>query len=89
MQIQGAGERVIIYIGEAHQHKGKTLYMAILELLRSEGAAGATVVRGVAGFGAHSTIHTAGILSLSADLPIRIEWVDTKDRCRKVAAPHS
>lgn len=50
--------------------------MALLELLRREGAAGATVTRGLAGFGARSRIHTATILTLSEDLPIRIEWVD-------------
>jgi CBS domain-containing protein len=76
MQLQGKALRVIIYIGESDRYQGKALSMALLQLLKKEGAAGATVVRGLAGFGAHSRIHTATILDLSVDLPIRLEWVD-------------
>ncbi|MFW6097243.1 MAG: DUF190 domain-containing protein [Chloroflexota bacterium] len=76
MQLQGKALRVIIYIGESDRYRGKALYMALLEMLRTEGAAGATVVRGLAGFGPHSRIHTATILTLSEDLPLRLEWVD-------------
>jgi CBS domain-containing protein len=54
----------------------KSLYMALLQFLKQEGASGATVVRGLAGFGAKSRIHTAAIVDLSTDLPIRVEWVD-------------
>ena len=56
------------------------LWSALLELLRREGAAGATVTRGVAGYDAHSTIHTASILELSSDLPLIVEWIDTPER---------
>jgi CBS domain-containing protein len=76
MQLQGKALRVIIYIGESDHYQGKALYMALLQLLKQEGAAGATVVRGLAGFGAHSRIHTATIIDLSTDLPIRLEWID-------------
>lgn len=76
MQLQGKAVRVNIYIGESDRYQGKPLYMALLQFLKQEGAAGATVMRGLAGFGAHSRIHTATILDLSADLPIRLEWVD-------------
>lgn len=76
MQLQGKALRVIIYIGESDHYRGKALYMALLEFLKKEGAAGATVVRGLAGFGARSRIHTATILTLSEDLPLRVEWVD-------------
>jgi len=76
MQLRGKAQRVIIYIGESDQYQGKPLYMALLQLLKREGASGATVVRGLAGFGARSRIHTATILTLSADLPLRLEWVD-------------
>lgn len=76
MQLQGKALRVNIYIGESDRHQGNALYMALLQLLKQEGAAGATVVRGLAGFGAHSRIHTATILTLSEDLPLRVEWVD-------------
>ncbi len=76
MQLQGKAVRVNIYIGESDRYQGKPLYMALLQFLKQEGAAGATVTRGLAGFGAHSRIHTATILDLSVDLPIRLEWVD-------------
>lgn len=76
MQLQGKALRVIIYIGESDHYRGKALYMALLQFLKREGAAGATVTRGLAGFGAKSRIHTATILDLSADLPIRLEWIE-------------
>jgi len=76
MQLQGKALRVTIYIGESDHYQGKALYMALLQLLKQENASGATVVRGLAGFGAHSRIHTATILDLSMDLPIRVEWID-------------
>jgi CBS domain-containing protein/PII-like signaling protein len=76
MNLQGKALRVTIYIGESDHFQGKALYMALLELLRREGASGATVTRGLAGFGPRSRIHTATILTLSEDLPLKIEWVD-------------
>ncbi|MCL4870797.1 MAG: DUF190 domain-containing protein [Anaerolineae bacterium] len=84
MQLPGKARRVIIYIGERDVHQGKPLYMALLQFLKREGAAGATVVRGLAGFGAHSRIHTATILDLSADLPIRIEWIDQPETVERL-----
>jgi len=69
-----------IYIGESDRWRGKQLYVAILELLKAEKLAGATVIRGVAGFGAHSHIHTAAILRLSEDLPLCIQVVDTPEK---------
>ena len=76
MQLQGKATRVTIYLGERDTFQGKPLYMALLQFLKAEGASGATVTRGVAGFGAHSRIHTASIMTLSEDLPLRVEWVD-------------
>jgi len=76
MQLQGKAMRVIVYIGESDHYQGKALYMALLQFLKQEGAAGATVLRGLAGFGAKSRIHTATIVDLSTDLPIHVEWVD-------------
>lgn len=76
MQLQGKALRVIIYFGESDHYQGKALHMALLQFLKTEGASGATVVRGLAGFGAASRIHTARIVDLSADLPLRLEWVD-------------
>jgi CBS domain-containing protein len=74
------GKRVTIYIGETDQWHRQPAYMAILELLRREGCAGATVERGIAGFGANSRIKTAMLLDLSVDLPIVVTWVDRPDR---------
>jgi len=65
-----------IFLGESDTWQHKPLARAILERLRSEGFAGATVVHGVAGFGPSSVIHTAGLLELSTDLPVVIEVVD-------------
>jgi CBS-domain-containing membrane protein/PII-like signaling protein len=69
-----------IFIGESDKWRGRPLHAAILETLKAEGIAGATVVRGVAGFGAHSHIHTASILRLSEDLPLIIQVVDKPNR---------
>ena len=59
MEIIGTATKVTIYVGESDRWGQKSLYMAILEMLKTEDCAGATVVRGLAGFGAHSRIHTA------------------------------
>lgn len=76
------GERTLmrIFIGESDKHQGKPLYEALLELFRKRGLAGATVLRGVAGFGANSTaIHTEKVLRLSLDLPLILEVVETQE----------
>ena len=80
MSIEGEGKRLRIYIGESDRHGRRPLYQAIVETLREEGLAGATVLRGIEGFGAHSRLHTARILRLSEDLPIVIEVVDRSER---------
>jgi CBS-domain-containing membrane protein len=80
MFIEKNAKRICIYIGESDRWRGKPLYAAILEMLKTNGIAGATVTRGVAGFGAHSRIHTAAILRLSEDLPLRIEVVDSPEK---------
>lgn len=74
------GQRLCIYIDESDRWQGKPLYAAILESLKAAGLAGATVLRGVAGFGAHSYIRTASILRLSEDLPLRIEVIDSPEK---------
>jgi len=76
------GERVLmrIHIGERDKHKGKPLYAAIVELLRAQHYAGATVYRGIMGFGASSTVHTDRIEVLSMDLPIIVECIETAER---------
>jgi len=80
LTIQEQAQRLVIYIGEADQWRGKPLYAVLLDTLKARGLAGATVVRGVAGFGAHSRIHTASIVRLSEDLPLRIEVVDSPEK---------
>lgn len=70
------GRLLRIFIGESDEHEGRPLYEAIVLLLRREGLAGATVFRGIEGFGASSRIHTSRVLRLSEDLPIVIECVD-------------
>ena len=80
------GEQVLmrVFIGESDQWERRPLYGALLELFRAKGLAGATVLRGIAGFGPDSIIHKAGILRLSADLPIVIEVVDEEARLEAV-----
>ncbi len=75
---------VRIYLGEADHWHGRPLYQAIVERLRERGVAGATVLRGVEGFGATSRLHTTRLLRLSEDLPMLIEVVDEEDRLRSV-----
>ena len=84
MKLEGEGKLVRILIGEADTWQGKPLYHAIVRRVRSEGLAGATVVRGIEGFGATSTLHTTRILQLSTDLPVVIEIVDTEERIERL-----
>lgn len=84
MEIVGLAKKVTIYIGESDKWQRKPLYAAILEMLKKEDCAGATVTRALSGFGAHSRIHTASLVDLSADLPLIIEWVDNPARVERV-----
>ena len=84
MRMEGEGKLLRIFIGESDTWHGKSLYQAIVERVRSEGLAGATVVRGIEGFGADSRIHTSRILRLSEDLPVVIEIVDTAERIEHI-----
>ena len=83
-RLEGDGKLLRIYIGESDTWHGKPLYQAIVERVRELGLAGATVVRGIEGFGAHSHLHTSRILRLSEDLPVVIEMVDTAERIDEV-----
>ena len=69
-----------IFMGESDRHGHKPLYEALVELLRKDGFAGATVLRGVSGFGANRVYHTQKLLDLSADLPMVVEVVDTQEK---------
>ncbi|MFA6012837.1 MAG: DUF190 domain-containing protein [Desulfobacteraceae bacterium] len=76
------GENVLmrIFIGESDRFGGQPLYEALVELFRKEGFAGATVIRAISGFGAHSVYHTQKLLDLSSDLPLIVEVVDSKEK---------
>ena len=76
------GEKVLmrIFTGETKKYGHIPLYEALVELFRKEGFAGATVLRGVSGFGAHRVYHTHKLLELSSDLPMIIEVVDTQEK---------
>ena len=84
MKIEGKGLLARIYIGESDRWHGRPLYEAIVHLLRERGIAGATVIRGIEGFGAKQHLHTTRILRLSEDLPVLIEVVDEEERLRAV-----
>ncbi len=84
MTLEGEALLVRIYIGESDHHGGKPAYDAIVKLLRERGIRGASVFRGIEGFGRSSRVHTTRILALSEDLPILIEAVDEADRIRAV-----
>jgi PII-like signaling protein len=74
------GHLLRIFLGESDKHEGRPLYEWLVLKARERGLAGATVWRGIQGFGAHSRMHTAKILRLSEDLPIVVEIVDTREK---------
>ncbi|MHB9026749.1 MAG: DUF190 domain-containing protein [Armatimonadota bacterium] len=74
------GKLLRIFIGDSDRWKGRPLSQALVEAARAQGLAGATVLHGTMGYGAHSRMHTASILRLSTDLPIIIEIVDLPER---------
>jgi PII-like signaling protein len=80
------GERMLmrIHLGESDKWHGRPLYEAIVELLRKGGFSGATVLRGVAGFGGSSIYHTDKLLRLSQDLPIVVEVIETQERIEQM-----
>jgi uncharacterized protein len=80
------GERTLmrIHIGESDKWHGKPLHEAIVEMLRKDGFSGATVLRGVAGYGGSSVYHTDKLLRLSQDLPLIVEVVEYTDRIDKI-----
>jgi len=80
MSLPTEGKLLRIFIGEADRWQGSPLYEAVVLEARKRGLAGATVVKGFMGFGAHSRIHTAKLLELSQDLPIIIEIVDAPEK---------
>jgi len=80
MKLPDESQLLRIYVGETDRHRGRLLYEVIVEKAREMGMAGATVLHGVMGFGAHSRMHTSKLLRLSEDLPVVIEIVDSPER---------
>ena len=86
MMLPEDGYLLRIFIGESDRHDGKLLYEWLVLKAREVGLAGATVMRGMMGFGAHSRLHTFKIERLSQDLPIIVEIVDTRDKLESFLA---
>ena len=84
MKLPEEGMLLRIFIGESDNHEGKVLYEQIVLKARQMNLAGATVTRGIMGFGADSRMHTAKLLRLSEDLPVVIELVDTEENLNKL-----
>jgi PII-like signaling protein len=83
MNISGDGYLLRIFVGESDRYEHHPLYESIVLKAREDGLSGATVYRGVMGFGKNSTLHTAKILRLSEDLPMVVEIVDTLEKVEK------
>jgi PII-like signaling protein len=84
MKTQSEARRLTIYIGSSDVWEGQNLALAIVERCRALGIAGATVCRGILGFGSHSVIHRTHLLALSEDLPEKIEIVDTPEKLARL-----
>ena len=82
--LQGEHTLMRIFIGERDKHEGRPLYEVLVELFRARGFPGATVLRGIAGFGAHARVHTYKVLRLSLDRPIVVEVVAPDDLIQAV-----
>ncbi|MFN3975471.1 MAG: DUF190 domain-containing protein [Aquificaceae bacterium] len=73
-----------VFFGEDDKYEGKPLYKYMVEFCKSKGIAGATVFRGILGYGKSSVIHKAGFLSLSSDLPIVVEIIDCEEKIQAI-----
>ena len=78
-ELDGEQMMVRVFLGEDDRWQGQFLHVALVERLRKEGIAGATVFRGVCGYGARSIVHSTHLLNLSEDLPLVVEVVDTPE----------
>jgi PII-like signaling protein len=78
MLTPGPAKKITVYVGEDVHRHGEPLYLTVLNYLFRHGVSGATVTKGVAGFGTEHHVHTARILELSGDLPVKIEFIETQ-----------
>lgn len=86
MELQEAAVRLTIHLGESDRFEGKPAYQAVVELLRKRGFWGATVTRGIYGYGKRSLLHAASPLRLSEDLPLIIEAVETEQKVNEIVS---
>ena len=80
----GAAKKISIYVGEDQQYHSHSAYAAILDFLFYRGVSGATIIRGIAGFGADHHIHTTRLVELSENLPVKIEFIETAERVEEL-----
>lgn len=80
MALELDGYLLRIFVGEHEKKDGKPLYEWIIHTAKATGLAGASVIRAMEGYGAHSKIHSSRVLDMSADLPIIVEIIDSKDK---------
>jgi PII-like signaling protein len=80
----GAAKKVSIYVGEDQQYHGHSVYAAILDFLFYRGVSGATIMRGIAGFGADHHLHTTRLVELAENLPVKIEFIETAERTEEL-----
>lgn len=85
MRLHGPAKRLTVFVGECDRHHHKPLYAEIVHRAHKAGLAGATVLRGIEGFGASQHVHTARLLSLSEDLPVVIVMIDEPERIESFA----
>jgi uncharacterized protein len=84
MKLEGENLLLRVFVGESNRRGGVPLYEAIVQHARALGLSGATVLRGIVGYGANSRMHRASILRLSGDLPIVVEIVDRRERVERL-----
>ena len=80
----GKAVKITIYLSDAAKYRGVPVYMSLLDFLFKNGVAGASVFKGAAGFGAARRMHSAGILDISDGLPIKIEFVESREKVEAI-----
>jgi uncharacterized protein len=84
MLITGKAVKVTIYLSDGAKHHGVPVYTSILDFLFRSEVAGATVIKGIAGFGAAHQLHSANILDISDQLPVKIEFIESRDKVNEI-----
>jgi PII-like signaling protein len=84
VRLSGPAKLLRIHVGEADRYEGRPLHLALVEFFRARGIAGATVLRGIEGYGTHAIVHAVRIFELSSDLPMVVEVIDEEARIRAI-----